>query len=90
MALRPIYEICDRETGYEGGGRRHDPWRRQTAAWKQLREMLEENLEEARARQQEYGSNCEGMEWEEVSESESGSKVYCNAGTETGDARVVR
>ena len=26
VALRPIIDICDRDTGYEGGGRSHEPW----------------------------------------------------------------
>ena len=26
VALRSILEVCDRETGYEGRGRRRDPW----------------------------------------------------------------
>ena len=25
-ALSPILEVCDKETGYEGGGRRREPW----------------------------------------------------------------
>ena len=36
VLLRPILEVCNKETGYEGGGRRWDPWWRQTAATKQL------------------------------------------------------
>ena len=32
VELRPILEVCDRETGYEGVGRLLDPWWRQTAA----------------------------------------------------------
>ena len=26
LALRPISEVCDKETGYERGGRRREPW----------------------------------------------------------------
>ena len=26
LALRPILEVCDRDTGYKGGGRRQEPW----------------------------------------------------------------
>ena len=40
VTLRPILNICDRETGYVGGGRRRDPWRRQTAARKHLSTTL--------------------------------------------------
>ena len=31
VELRQILEVCDRETGYEGGGRRQEPWWRKTA-----------------------------------------------------------
>ena len=34
VALRPILDIYDRDKVYEGGGRHHEPWRRQTAARK--------------------------------------------------------
>ena len=34
VALRPILEVCDIETGYKGGVRRREPWWRQTAATK--------------------------------------------------------
>ena len=36
MALSPIMEICDRETGYNGGGRRREQWWRKTVDGKQL------------------------------------------------------
>ena len=26
VALRPIFEVCEKETGYEGGGRLHRQW----------------------------------------------------------------
>ena len=42
VALRPILEIYDRETGYKGEGRLWEPWWRQTAARNQLGETLEE------------------------------------------------
>ena len=29
VALRPVYEVCEKETGYDGGGKHCDPWRRQ-------------------------------------------------------------
>ena len=36
VVLNPILEVCDIETGYEGGGGRREPWYRQTAARKHL------------------------------------------------------
>ena len=42
VTLRPILEVCDRETGYEGGGRRREPWWRETAARKQLSATLKD------------------------------------------------
>ena len=40
VALRPIFEVCAKETGYKGGGRHQDPWMRQAAANKNLRDKL--------------------------------------------------
>ena len=34
VALRPLFEVCARETGYEGGGRRRKVWWRQEATEK--------------------------------------------------------
>ena len=53
VTLRPIYEICNREMGYEGGGMRRDTWWRKTAAWKQMRATLENILVAARVQQRE-------------------------------------
>ena len=50
VAVRPIFEICVRETGYEGRGRRRTPWWRQTAADAQLRATLKEISADARER----------------------------------------
>ena len=50
VVLRPILGICNRKTGYEGGGRRHETWWRQTADMKQLSERLEDILAEARGK----------------------------------------
>ena len=55
VALRPILEVCDRETGYEGGGRIQDPWWRQTADRKKLSATLKDILEAARERRWKYG-----------------------------------
>ena len=48
VALRPILEVCERETGYDVEGRRQNPWWRQTAARKQLSATLKEILAAAR------------------------------------------
>ena len=42
VVLRPILEVYDKETGYEGGARRPEPWWRKTAARKQLSATLKE------------------------------------------------
>ena len=42
VALRPIFDVCAGEKGYEGGGSRRDAWWRQEAAEMQLRETLTE------------------------------------------------
>ena len=42
MALRPILEVCDIDTGFEGGERHREPWRRQTTARKQLSATLKD------------------------------------------------
>ena len=40
VALRPILEVYDKDTGYEGDGRCQEPWWRQMAAIKQLSATL--------------------------------------------------
>ena len=45
VALRPLFDICARETGYEGGGRRRKAWWRQEATEKHLRATLEDSRE---------------------------------------------
>ena len=45
VALHPLFEVCARETGYEGGGRRRKVWWRQEATEKQLQDTLEESQE---------------------------------------------
>ena len=44
VVLRLILNICNRETGYEGGGRRRDTWWRLTPDRKQLSAALEDIL----------------------------------------------
>ena len=41
VALRPIFEVCAGENGYDGGGLRREAWWRQEASEKQLRATLE-------------------------------------------------
>ena len=36
VALRPIFDVCENETGYEGEGKLREPWWRQEAEEKQL------------------------------------------------------
>ena len=37
VALRPLFEVCARETGYEGGRRSRKEWWRQEATEKNFR-----------------------------------------------------
>ena len=50
VALRLIFKVCARDTGYEGGDFRRDAFWRQEAAETQIRETLEEILRETRRR----------------------------------------
>ena len=45
VELRKILDICYREKGYKGGGRRREKWWRQTADQKQLSATLEETVD---------------------------------------------
>ena len=82
VALRPIFEVCTGEKGYEGGGLRRDTLWRQEAAEKQLRETLAEAREERSKRRQGEGV----MQWEpEDGRRRVGSR---DAGSETSNARV--
>ena len=40
MELQPIFEVCAKDTGYEGGGRLRKQWWRQTAAEQQMKTTL--------------------------------------------------
>ena len=51
VALRPIFELCTKGERYEGGGRLREPWWRQLAAEKNLRDTLEDILVAAREQQ---------------------------------------
>ena len=50
VGLCLILEVCDRDMGYTGGGRRREPWWRQTAARKQLSATLKDISAAARER----------------------------------------
>ena len=50
VTIQPIFVVCARETGYEGGGRLQVLWWRQEAAEDQLRVTVEEILAAARVR----------------------------------------
>ena len=58
VALRPLFEVCERGEWYEGGGRRREAWWRQEATEKQLRVTLEGiSWEAKRRRRDEIGEN---------------------------------
>ena len=90
VALRPILEVCNRETGYKGGGRRRETWWRQTAAIKQLSATLKYILVAARERCWKPVRRGGGGGDRDAEESEYGSRINGSrdAGTETGDAQV--
>ena len=88
VALRLILEVCDRETGYEGGGRRRETWWQERADRKQLIETLEEILVAARAQRRESGRHGEVGEGGEVADYYLGIKGTWYVGTETGDSQV--
>ena len=50
MALWPIFEVCEKDTGYEGGMKLRKPWWRQEAAEQQLEATLKNILAVARDR----------------------------------------
>ena len=90
VVLRPILEVCDRETSYKGGGRRRYPKWRQKASRKQLSCTLKEILASAmeqRWKSGRFGGRGQYREAEE-SEDEAGNNGSWDAGTETGEAQV--
>ena len=52
VALRPIFDVCTRDTGYEGSGQIRVPWWRQAAKEKHLKVTVEDILEASRRRRQ--------------------------------------
>ena len=64
VALRPIFDVCEREMGYEGGGKLQVQWWRQAAADNHLKVTVEEILVATRVRrQQESGKRGESKGW---------------------------
>ena len=59
VALRPILEVYDRDTGYKGGGRLQETWCRQTEARKYLSATLKEISVAARERRRKSGRRGE-------------------------------
>ena len=91
LALHPILEVCDRDTGYEGGGRRRNLWWRQTAARKQLRATLKYISLAARERRWKSGRSGKSGGGERGAggvEYGAGRDGSWYAGTEIGDAQV--
>ena len=88
VPLRLILEICNRETGYKGGGRRRELWWYKMAAWKLLSATLDEMLEEARAWSCESGRRGGGGRGREVAESDAGRDGPRYSGMDTGEARI--
>ena len=76
VALSLILEVFDMDMGYEGRGRRCEPWWWKPAAWKHLRSTLEEIPAAERARQHESGRRGEGRGGGEVTEYYSGREGY--------------
>ena len=50
VAIRPIFDVCSRETGYEEGRRLRVPWWRQKAEENKLRVAVESISEAAMVR----------------------------------------
>ena len=90
MTLSPILDVCDRETGYKGGGRHREPWWRQTAAINQLSATLKWILEAARERRWKSGRRGGRGGDRDTEESEDGAGRYGSrdSGIEKGGAQV--
>ena len=90
MESRPILEVCAREIGYKGGGRRWKPWCGQMADRNHLSSTSKDISAAARERCWKSGRRGRGVGDRDAEESEdgSGSDGYQDAGKETGDAQV--
>ena len=89
--MRPILEVCDRETGYKVGGRLRETWWRQTASRKQLVSTLKYITAASRERCWKSGRRGEsggGDRDAEESDNGSGRDGSWYAGMETGDYQV--
>ena len=63
VALRPVFEVCAKETGFEGGGRAQEKWWNQTAVENQLKNTLKYISAVARERcRQKFGRSVEARE----------------------------
>ena len=60
VALRPIFDVCARYTGYEGGGRLQVLWWRQEAEYNQLKFTVEAILAAARVQRRQESGRCGG------------------------------
>ena len=88
VPLRPILEVCDRDTGYEVERRLQEPCWRQTAARKQLSAMFKEILVAAREWRWKSGRRDGGGGYRNIEESDdcAGSNVSQYFGTDTVDS----
>ena len=88
VALRPILGVCDRETDYEGGRRRREPWWRQMAARNHLSATLEDILVASRVQSWESIRHGKSGRDRKLADYDAGSDGPWYARMETGDARV--
>ena len=91
VALCPILEFCDRETGFEGVGRRREIFWRKMVATNQLSDTLRYIFFEAMEQRWGYGRRGKTVGRDrDIEESEDGSvsNEYWYAGRETGDAHL--
>ena len=58
--MRSIFEVFDRDIGYEIGFMQREPWWHKMAARNQMREMLEDILAVTRVRQWKSGRTRDG------------------------------
>ena len=70
VTLWPIFDVCEKDMGYEGGGELQMQWRRQVSEDNQLKSTVEEILVATRVRRrQESGRSGErkrGLEGESI------------------------
>ena len=90
VILYPMLEVCNRQTGYKGGGRLRDPWWRQTAAIKQLSATLKCILAAEMEQRWKSGRRGGGGGNRDADDSDdgAGSDGSRDAGTQTGDTHV--